>query len=103
MAALQSTFVTVIAWLMIIFSALGAVAGVLQSVFVAIAMPGPAISEADLAGMPPAISSAMLLMLQNLNLIVFANTVLSLLALVAGIGLLKRREWGRVAVIAIFI
>ncbi len=103
MAAPQSTFVTIIAWLMIIFSGLSAFVGVLQSIFVAVAMPMPPMSEADFAGLPAEISSTALLIFQNFTLIVFANTAFSILALVAAIGLLKRREWGRRIVIALFI
>ena len=96
--AKESTFVTVVAWLVIVFSGLGIFAGLLQSLIVVFAMPIPAMSEAESAQLP----LAMRLIFQNFLWVVLAMTAFWMLTLVSAIALLKRHEGGRRVMTAVF-
>lgn len=100
--AQRSTFVTTLAWLMIVPSALGVLVSTLQTVLVFTMMP------MDQMALPPADQMAQMpafavFMLEHMRAVVVAFWLLTVLALVSGIGLLKRREWARLVVIALLV
>ena len=97
MSERHSTFVTVLAWMVIVFAGLSTIAGLLQSALVGMMMPP--LSESEAQTMPP----LMRMVFANLHWIVYANTALSAAALATGIGLLRRKEWARLVTIAMLI
>lgn len=76
----RSTFVTVVAWVLIVFSGLGVLVSVMQNVLIWVMEPVP---------------------LLNARLIFSGVFVMLALTLAAAIGLLRRRNWGRLGVMAI--
>jgi hypothetical protein len=97
--AKQSTFVTVLAWMVIVFAGMSTVAGLLQVVLVSFLMPIPALSETDAREMP----AMMRVMFANFHWMIYGSTLLSLLGLAAGVGLLKRKEWARIVMIGLLV
>jgi hypothetical protein len=93
----QSTFVTVLAWLVIVFAGMSTLAGLLQSALVGMMMTP--LSESEAQTMPP----LMRVVFANFDWLIYANTTLSAAALATGIGLLKRKEWARLVTIAMLI
>ena len=79
---MPSTFVTVVAWVFIVFSALGVLMTTAQNVMLSLM---PAFTESADAGF----------LERNFRILFVIPWVLSALMLVASAGLLKRREWAR--------
>ncbi|MDQ7743883.1 hypothetical protein [Hydrogenophaga pseudoflava] len=96
----RSTFVTTLAWLMIVPSALGVLMSTLQSilVFTMLPMDQMVLPPADQMAQMPAFA---VFMLEHMRAVMVAFWLLTVLALASGIGLLKRREWARLVVIAL--
>jgi hypothetical protein len=86
-----STFVSVVGWIVAIFSGFSVVIGVLQSAIVAVAFPmTAAMTETD-ASVPFVIR----FLFEHFQLFVLLNLAVWALALAAAIALLKLKEWGR--------
>lgn len=100
--AQRSTFVTILAWLMIVPSALGVLISTLQNVLVFTVMP---MDQMTLPSGPEAeqIPAVALFMMEHMRAVFAAFWLLTVLALASGIGLLKRKEWARLAVIALLV
>ena len=98
--AQRSNFVTVLAWLMIVPSALGVLISTLQNVLVFTVMP---MDQMTLPSGPEAeqIPAFALFMMEHMRAVFVAFWLLTVLALASGIGLLQRREWARLVVIAL--
>lgn len=98
--AQRSTFVTVLAWLMIVPSALGVLISTLQNVLVFTVMPVDAMTlpSGPQAEQIPAFAR---FMMEHIRAVLVAFWLLTVLALASGIGLLRRKEWARLAVIAL--
>jgi hypothetical protein len=94
----QSTFVTVVAWLVLIFSGMSALAGLMQSVMVAALDPFPPVSPEEAATMP----RLTLLLFNNFRAFVWGLTAVYAMTFAAGLGVLRRKEWARQLLIAIF-
>lgn len=97
-AAKQSTFVTVVAWLVIIFSGMSALAGLMQSVMVATVDIFPTVPPEEAKEMPP----FMVFAFNNFRALVFGMTALYVVSFAGAIGAVRRREWGRQVLIAVF-
>jgi hypothetical protein len=95
----QSTFVTVLAWMVIVVAGLSLLAGLLQSIVIGAFMPLPVLSESEARELP----AMARLLFTNFNWIVFANTFFAAVALAAGLGLLKRHEWARLVMIGMLV
>lgn len=100
--AQRSNFVTVLAWLTIVPSALGVLMSTAQNILVFTVMPMdqmplPSGSEAE------QIPAVALFMMEHMRAVMVAFWLLTVLALASGIGLLKRKEWARLAVIALLV
>jgi hypothetical protein len=99
MAAAQSTFVTVVAWLAVLLSGFAALSS-LPVVFMApMLFPPGEIPASELAQMPPSAR----FMFQNMMWIAGLQVLVWFATLAFSIGLLKRREWGRVGFIAVLL
>ncbi len=97
----RSTFVTVLAWIFLLLSGFGSVIGVLQNVVIhTVMLPmmhnDPLHGDA-LAQMPGGVA----LMFEAMPWVFLAFLAVSLLGVVASVGLLKRRAWGRRLFIAL--
>ena len=90
-SAQQSTFVTVLAWIAILFSGLTAVMGWFQTVLISFLVPFPPMTSAEAQGVPV----FMAWIFDNFQLVAFALAVFWSVAFVCSIGLLRRREWAR--------
>src|SRR4030095_1524929 len=96
----RSDFVTVVAWIFIALSGLAALMSVAQYFMAGMMMsPGPmrdTMNDAQARGdMPPAAA----FMFEHFRQLIGAFFLLSLITLVASIGLLKRRDWARLGFI----
>jgi hypothetical protein len=102
MTSERSSFVTVLAWVFIVLSGVGTAISALQNVMVYFVFPRAqlrAAMETDPASTQlPAFAK---FMLGNIEVFVAAMLLLSLLALVASIGLLKRQNWARLVLIGL--
>ena len=93
----QSTFVTVLAWIAILFSGLTAVMGWFQTVLISFLAPFPPMTAAEAQGVPVFIAW----IFDNFQLVAFALAAFWSLALFCSIGLLRRREWARLGFTAL--
>lgn len=84
-AATQSTFVTVLAWILIIFNAFGVFVALIQGVVVQFVFPA----------MPRAGIADQVIPLGMFQLLVLASLALTAFLVYAAYALLKRRNWAR--------
>lgn len=100
--AQRSSFVTTLAWLLIVPSALGVLITTLQNVMITTVMP---MDQMMFPSGPEAeqIPEVALFMMEHMRAVMVAFWLLTVLALASGIGLLKRKEWARLAVIALLV
>lgn len=92
----QSTFVTVLAWIFIIFSGLATCISILQNIMLLTVFPSHL--PVPQAGELPWI---FLVIFQNIRLYFFAIFFVTLGTFISALGLLKRREWARKAFVFI--
>lgn len=90
----RSTFVTVLAWIFIIFSGFGTVASVLQNIMIYTVFNDPQFGLA-MEEMPPDMSGFEGFAVGNFHLLASAALLLTIIVLAASIGLLKRKNWAR--------
>ena len=90
----RSTLVSVFGWVMLVIGCFGTLCSVLLMglAMVALEQGGEELFPADQMAELPA---TMLLVLDNLNLILTLTIVSFLLMAVAGFGVIRRRDWGR--------
>lgn len=97
----KSTFVTVLAWIGIAFSGFGTFITIVQNIMLKFLMPKLPIeqllNEHNTSVQIPEIAR---FMFQHFDLFFLAALLISLFALTASIGLLKRKNWARIAFIA---
>lgn len=93
----QSTFVSVLAWIAILFSGMSAVMGWFQTVLISFLMPVPPMTSAEAEGVPVFVAWVF----DNFQLFVVALSVFWSVAFVCSIGLLRRREWARLGFTAL--
>lgn len=98
--AQRSTFVTTLAWLVIVPSALGVVITTLQNVLVFTVMPLDQMTHPSGPGTEhmPAIA---VFMFEHIRAMLALFWLMTLVSLVSGIGLLKRKEWARLMFLAL--
>ena len=96
----RSTFVTVLAWLVIVMAGFTTFIAVLQNIMIATMMP---LDKMPLPSGPEAerIPGFMRFMLANVRWFFLAFLVVSALTLASAIGLLRRKEWARLVFIAL--
>lgn len=98
--AQRSTFVTVLAWLLIVFAAFATLIGVMQNIMIHTVMPFDRLPT-DAPGMEH-MPSFFRFMFSNAHLVFLSFLVFSAVALVSAIGLLKRKNWTRLVFIGLF-
>lgn len=89
--ARPSTFVTVLAWLALVFSGMATATGLLQSAMVAFLMPVGPLSASDAAQTPPVFR----FLFEHFLAFVVALTAVWAATFTFAVGLLRRNEWGR--------
>ena len=95
-----STFVTTLAWFVIVPAVLGGVITTLQNILVWTVMPLDQIALPSGPGtehMPPFAT----FMFEHIRAVLAAFWLMTVVLLVSGIGLLRRKEWARLMVIAL--
>jgi hypothetical protein len=98
-ARARSTFVTVVSWIFLVLSVFTAVVLVLRSVAVRSFFSG--VPTDTLANGPEAANVALQVRFVNVELVFLALLLIPLFTLCSSVGLLRRREWARKALIAI--
>jgi hypothetical protein len=100
----RSTFVTVLAWIFIVLSGMATFVSLLQNIMVALLFRPEMMMEAakDFPKHegPAALASFMIM---NFRLFLLLFLVLSALTLASAIGLLLRRNWGRMLFVALMV
>ena len=97
----QSSFVKVLAWFLIVINGLGVLLGIAQNVMVQMFMQDKHFQNSMNGqdnGLPPLMSS----MFEHMDLMVMGTLVLAIVAFVASIALLKRKNWARLFFIVLF-
>ena len=98
----KSTFVTVVAWLFIVFAGFSTLMTLLQNIMIHFMFPAEemnnAINHPEVADQVPLIAE---FMFNNFNLILFIIFLLSAFTLISAIALLKRKNWARLFFIVI--
>lgn len=98
----RSSFVTVVAWIFIAFSAFSTLIGALQNLMIR-SMPfdqfNSALRDSTTLQLPPTAR----LMFSHFQLIVLVSFVLSLLMLISSVGLLRRLNWARMVFMGLLI
>ncbi len=95
----RSMFVTVLAWTTIIPAAFGVLIAGVQNLFFNLFM-SPADLERMVAMLGPGMGGITQITFGNLRLLLLLFLATSVLFLVTGVGLLKRRNWARVLLVA---
>ena len=96
----RSTFVTVLAWLLIAFAGFATLIGIMQNIMIHTMMPVDRL-PVDAPGMER-MPGVFRFMLSNVQLFFLSFLVLSAVALVSAIALLKRKNWSRLVFIGLF-
>ena len=94
----QSTFVTVVAWVLIVISGFTSVIGIAQNIMLMTMFDSVSPGQ-----IPEGTSAFTAFMFEHFYLVFLAFLLVSLLVLVSSIGLLKRREWARKVVVGVFV
>jgi hypothetical protein len=94
-----STFVTVLAWLGLLWAGFSIVMGVFQSIFVAVTMPNDPMSASEAAGTP----AVFRFIFDHMLLFTIALASFWAVVFACALGLLRRREWGRKGFIALLL
>lgn len=98
----RSTFVTVVAWILIVVSGFATLIALLQNAMVHLVLKSPQMGQ--LAQAHPAEAPVFAVFTaDHIGLIFFAVLVVCIVTLVSSIGLLKRVNWARWVVIALMI
>ena len=96
----KSSFVSVLAWLMIIFNGFGLFMSIIENVIVAFIFNKKFDSAFNDTGSFNGFPS---FFLNNIHVILPVMTLFLLFALVSSIGLLKRKEWARKSFLGLFV
>jgi hypothetical protein len=95
----QSTFVTVVGWLVLIFSGMSTLTGLMQSVMLVMVDVFPTVSAEEAGEMPTFVA----FVFNNFRAFVLGTTAVYAVIFAAGVGVLRRKEWARRALIAICV
>lgn len=98
--AQRSTFVTVLAWLIIVFAGFATLVGLMQNIIIHTIMPFDRLPM-DGPGMDR-MPGFFRFLFSNVHLFFLSFLALSAVSLVSAIGLLKRKNWSRLVFIGLF-
>jgi len=99
----KSSFVTVIAWILIIITGFSTFIAALQNIMIQVLFDD-AMKEEMMKGDPESFDQMpdfFTFMFENFDLIVLGFFIINLVAFIASIGLLKRKNWGRYIIIGL--
>lgn len=99
----QSTFVTVLAWIAIVLSGFSTLISILQNIMLHTVFRRAGFDQAVQAPPPPGTPPVVAFMLGHFQLFFLAFLLVSVLALISSIGLLKRRNWARLCFIGLMV
>ena len=98
----KSTFVTVLAWIFIVLAGFAMFISILQNIMITLIFPveemNQRLSSHEVQENMPAFAN---FMFSNIRLFFFGFLVVSCATFISSIGLLKRKNWGRIIFIAI--
>ena len=97
----RSTLVTVVAWFLIVLGGFGTLMGILQNVFIHLALPADTFQIPLEAEQTKQIPEFAKFMITNISVVFAIFVIIPLLMFSSGIGLLKRKNWARLTVITI--
>lgn len=97
----RSTFVNVVGWIFLVFSAFGFLIGVLQNIMLHTIFPRDAFTQIASHPQHPELPAFSMWMIQNMPLMFALVLVMALVHLVASIGLLRRWNWARLLFIGL--
>jgi hypothetical protein len=95
----RSQFVTALAWFSIVVAALATCSSLLQTIFVNLFLPADSLQQLQSAADANVVPPALFFVFKHLKTILLVYLLLSLSLLAVSIGLLKRKEWARIAFI----
>ena len=96
-AVTRSTFVTVLAWIFIGLSAFGALIGVLQVVMLFTLLADSPFNELSVASPPEGIPAPAMFLMSHFKALFCLILAINVATLVISIGLLRRKNWARLA------
>lgn len=99
----RSTFVNVVGWIFLAFSAFGFLIGVLQNIMLHTVFPQDAFTQIASHPQHPELPAISKWMIRNMALVFAFVPAVGLVQLVAAIGLLRRRNWARLLFIALMV
>jgi len=99
---LRSSFVTVVAWIFIVFSGFATLIGALQNLMIR-SMPFDQLNSVLQDSTAAQLPAPARVMFSHFQLIFLASFLLSLLTLISSIGLLRRRNWARLTFMGLLI
>ena len=100
----RSTFVTRLGWSLVVFFAFSALIGVVQNVMVNVMISGEQWQQQlDQLSFQGNVPNWLMPLLNNFRWLVFSVLLFSVFSLAASIALLRRREWGRRAVMVVLV
>jgi hypothetical protein len=97
----RSQFVTALAWFSIVIAALAMCSSLLQNIFVHVFLPNTTIEQFQQAADANVVPPALMFVFKHMKTILLVYLLMTIVLLIVSIALLKRKEWGRVAFIAL--
>lgn len=98
----QSKFINPLAWFLITCSGAATLVTFMQSIMVSLVF-SKVFSKIHLPPLPENTPKIFSLFVENVHCFFYAGFVFSMLGLIASIGLLKRKNWARILIIALMI
>ncbi len=98
----RSTFVTVVAWILIVASAFATLITLLQTVLVFVVFPSAGM-DMETGPLPSDMSPGAAFLFEHLEWLFVVSLIMSAVTLASSIGLLRRRNWARLAVAGLMV
>lgn len=98
----RSTFVTVVAWILIVASAFATLITLLQTVLVFVVFPSAGM-DMETGPLPSDMPPGAAFLFEHLEWLFVVSLIVSVATLASSIGLLRRRNWARLAVAGLMV
>lgn len=99
----RSTFVTVVAWIFIVLSGFGTLIAILQNIMIHTIFNGWEMQQAMQAPPPPGLAPVAMFMTTHIQLFFAMFLFVSAAMFASSVGLLKRKNWARLAFVGLMI